>query len=84
MRFTERAYRTLPIRRLGDRVWVNSPWASTDSGATAFVHDVSETSDSYQLRYPGQWPFNFIRNINSFKWSSSVPMVRQPWLETTW
>ena len=26
----------------------------------AFVHDISETSDNYQLRYAGQWPIRLL------------------------
>ncbi len=57
MRFTERAYRTLPVRRPGDRVFGELTLGlHSETGATAFIHDVSETSDNYQLRYAGQWP----------------------------
>lgn len=57
MRFIDRAYRTLPSRRSADRVPVELTLGHhTGSGATAFVYDVSETFDNYQLRYVGQWP----------------------------
>lgn len=55
MRFTERAYRTLPARHLGDRVIGELTLGHhTANGATAFIHDVSEKSDDYQRRYAGQ------------------------------
>ena len=57
MRFTDRAYRTLPVRRKDDRVFGELTLNHhNEGGATAFVHDVTEISDNYQLRYAGQWP----------------------------
>lgn len=55
MRFIDRSYRTLASKRPGDRVFGELTLAHhKQSGAEAFVRDVSASAGNYQLRYAGK------------------------------
>lgn len=79
MRFSDRSYRTLALKRPGDSVLGELTLAHhKPSGAEAFVHDVSASAGSYQLGYAGNTPSNCCLNTISSKPIWCAVMVPLP------